>query len=426
MAQEHNDTTLNGMFKQTYADKIAQVIPESAVLTKMVPLQPADQAPGGGFNQPVRLSRSHGWTMNGTTGGAYALNDAEAATSKNATLQGVSFTMRERIGYDEVARLEKTTGSARKRAFVNSTAYLVENLVETATFVGELQALHGQQSVGTITAVTDDGDGTGDITISAATHIAAMWAGLENGFIDIYDTTEATKRNAGGTLQVTSYDFANRKVYISGTAAEIAAIVATDVVYLRGTKSGGMTGLTKIASNTGTLWTIDGSATGYSLWGGNTHSAESGPLVFSKLMRALNKPSSKGGLMADSVALCHPMTWTDCMNDLSALRRYADKARGTLEQGADGLTFRTHTGSVELVPHLFQKPSQVVVYPKNKAKRIGPYDTTFKLPGGNENFFENLGGNAGYELRCYWNWAFYLPCPAQCVLINNIVNSDDA
>lgn len=427
MAGEHDSTTLNGMFKSTYADNMADVIPESAVLSKMIPMLPQDQAPGGGFNQPVRLSRSHGWTMNGTSGGAYALNDAEAATSKNATVTGVSFTMRERIGYDEVARLEKTSGNARKRAFVSATSYLVENMAETATFIQELQLLHGQRSVGTLEAVSDNGDGTGYFTLSKATHIAAMLAGLENGFIDVYDSAETTKRNAGGTVQITSYDFANRRVYYSGTAAETAAFSASsDVIYLRGTKTSGMVGLAKIASNTGTLYGIDGSATGYSLFGGNTHSAGSAPLVFSKLLRAMNKPSSKGGLMGDSVALCSPLTWTDVMNDMSALRRYVDKAGGSLEQGANGLSFVTHTGSIELVPHLLQKPGECVVFPKKKAKRIGPYDTTFSLPGSNENFFQNLGGNAGYELRCYWQLALWMPCPAQCVLINNIVNSDDA
>lgn len=422
----NNLSTLEGLRKEVYGDDLEKLVPEISVLAKRMPMLPMDSAPGGSYNQPVQLTRAHGWTLNNVAGGggAFALNDPQPAQSKNAAIVGSSFVMEETIGYDDVARLLATNGEGRKRAFVAATAYLVANMSDTAAFVREMQLLHGQLSTGTVSSITSNGTGTESIVITAATHIPALWAGLENGYIDIYDTTEATKRNAGGTIQVTAYDFSTRTITVQGTAAELATVAATDVIYLRGTKANGMVGLRKVSSNSTTLWTIN--AATYSLWAGNTYGAGSGPLTFTKVMRALNLPISRGGLMGDSTMICSPYTWSDCMNDLAALRRYANSAGGSMEQGASSLTFTTHAGSVELVPHLLMTPSEAVIYPSKEAKRIGPKDTTFKLPGSNENFFRELERNAGYGLRNYWQQALFLPCPAKCVRITGITNTEDA
>lgn len=422
MATANVVSTLSGLFKEVYADKLMDLVPKAARLQQDSKYVSADKREGNQYHQPVRLTRCHGWTLD-TSGDAFALNQPEPARSKDAVLQGSSFMLREAISIDAAAKLLQGEGDARKRAFVQGSSYMVENMTETAAFILELQLLYGQTSLGTILARPVDAGTSQTFSFTTGTFIPAMWSGLEKGYVDVYDSTGATQRNLSGTMQVTSVDVENRTVKFLGIEAEMDNIVATDIVYLRGTKSTGMIGLRTQLANTGSMFGID--AADYSLWAGNTFSAASGTLGFAKVIQALNKPTNRG-LMSDVIVYCSPKSWTDCNNDLAALRRYGEKAGGSIEQGAESIMFYGQTGSIELFPHIFVKPSEALCFPKGKLIRVGASELTFTPPGASQNsFFENLPDHAGYGTRCYWNQALFNPCPNQGVVITSIVNSDD-
>lgn len=412
----------NPLFKEIYGDKLEELVPKAARLQKDAKFLGREKGPGGNYNQPVKVTRSHGWTL-ATTGEAFPLNAAEPARSANAQVTGSSFVLREVISYDAAARLLEGEGSAKKRAFVNGSAYLVESMTETASFVQELQLLYGQSDIGVILARTADNGTSQTFSFTVGTFIPALWSGMENGFVEVWDTTGATQRNLSGTMKVTAVSISARTVTFQGTEAEMDAIVAGDKVYLRDTKSAGMVGLRSIASNSGLLFGIN--AATYSLWAGNTFSAASGSMSFVKMLQGLDLPVNRG-LMADVIAYVSPKSWTDMQNDLSALRQYSDKAGGSMEQGAESLRYFGQSGSIEIVPHIFMKPSEAIVFPKGKLNRIGASETTFNPPGqAKESFFENLPDHAGWGIRCYWNLALFTHCPAQFLLIDGIVNSTD-
>jgi hypothetical protein len=58
--QANNMTTLNGLFKERYADKIERLIPEGAKLMKDIPFISRDKQPGNFYHQPVVLGLEHG------------------------------------------------------------------------------------------------------------------------------------------------------------------------------------------------------------------------------------------------------------------------------------------------------------------------------------------------------------------------------
>ena len=422
MATANTVSILTGLFKEVYADKLMELVPKASRLQQDAKYVSMEKREGNRYHQPVRLTRAHGWTLD-TSGDAFALNQPEPARTQDATVQGSSFLLREVISYDAAAKLLQGSGEARKRAFVQGTAYMVENMTETASFVLELQLLHGQSNLGVIVARTDDSGTSQTFSFTAGSFIPAMWSGLEKGYVDVWDDDGSPQRNLSGTMQVTAVDVENREVTFLGVEAEMDTIAAGDYVYLRGTKSAGMVGLGTQISNTGLMFGIN--AADYSLWAGNTFSAASGSLSFAKAIQGLNKPTNRG-LMSDVLMYCSPKSWTDCNNDLSALRRYADKAGGKIEQGSESIMYYGQTGSIELIPHIFMKPSEAFCVPKGKMIRLGASEVTFTPPGASsESFFENLPDHAGYGTRCYWNQALLLPCPSQGLLINNITNSDD-
>jgi len=71
-----NTDTLEGLFKEVYGDAVIDLVPNAARTVKDFPFVSASQQEGNKFNQPVRLSRTHGWTLS-TSGEAFALNEPE-------------------------------------------------------------------------------------------------------------------------------------------------------------------------------------------------------------------------------------------------------------------------------------------------------------------------------------------------------------
>src|SRR3954470_18468480 len=132
-AKANTVDTLDGLFKEVYADDLKSLVPEAARIQKDAPFVARDKREGNQYHQPVRLTRAHGWTLS-TSGDAFPLNPAEPARTDDAVVQGSSFVLREVISYSAAAKLSAGTGADRKRAFVSGTAYMVENMTETSAF----------------------------------------------------------------------------------------------------------------------------------------------------------------------------------------------------------------------------------------------------------------------------------------------------
>lgn len=427
MANAIDMSRLDGATKEVYADSLISLVPEIAKIQKMCKYVSADKREGNAYHQPVRPTRSHGWTLD-SSGTAFAMNPPEPAKTADATISGSSFLLREAISFDAAAKLlQGGSKEARQRAFIGGTSYMVETMTETAAFVAELQALHGQSDVGIVESRSLDSGTSQTFVFSAATFIAALWSGLENGIVEFWNTG-GTSRLAS-EVTVTSVDMDTRSVVFTGLETDLDAVAALanvttgPKVYLRGTKENGMLGLVSQVSNVGTMHGI--SAVDYSLWAGNTYNALGGQLSFIKLMRAMNRPAARG-LMKDLVAFCHPYAFTDAANDLVSLNRIANKAGGKVSMGAEDLTFYGQTGQVSLVPHILMKPSEVVCFPKDGVIRVGASDLTFTPPGLDEGkYWELLPGHAGIGLRCYWNQAVFFPTPARGLKITGLTNSSD-
>ena len=67
-------STLNGLFKEKYADKVMNLVPDNVVLMNMVEFASQSQALGNLYHQPVILGHEHGMTYGGSQGTAFSLN----------------------------------------------------------------------------------------------------------------------------------------------------------------------------------------------------------------------------------------------------------------------------------------------------------------------------------------------------------------
>jgi hypothetical protein len=410
-------TTLTGLFKDVYEDKIVNLVPESSVLQKKVKFVENDKREGRLLHQPVLLALPTGMTFGV---GAVALNNPIASTMGDAQIAGAGMTLADRITYDVAAK----AASGGTRAFVEATELIVDALTQSMSKFIEIELMWGSSAQGTLgQTLVHTGAGTvASLTIDLAEWSAGIWSGMENINIDVYNAGVLVNTNAA--ITVTSVAVATRVITVSGNATDITAINGLNGTELQlfpylafGQE---MQGFYNILSNTGTLFNIN--AATYALWQSNTYSALSTALNFGKVQSAVAQATARG-LMEDVTVFVNPTTYSNLITSQAGARRYdSSYKKAELENGTESLCFYGPNGKIEIVSHIFMKQGYAFILPLKRCQRTGATDLTFTLPGMPGEFFLQLPGFTAYELRCYTLQAAFLNSPAKAVLITTIVN----
>lgn len=422
-------TTLNGLFKERYADRVAELMPDAVVFQKDVPFVDAGQQIGNAWHQPVVLSYESGITYAAAASGAFTTNSAVAAVHKDAQVTGAQILLTAQLDYESAAR-----ASDSKRAFEKAMDRVVRNMVNSVARRVELADLFGgttiYSGIGILQSVSNAGANT-TCVITLASWAAGAWAGNEGAVVDIYDNDGSggaplTQRNTNAAMTVTSVTVSTRTVVINGNATDAAAMAIGDFIFYRGAFNAESLGMVNIASNSGTMFGVAGGT--YSFWQGNVFSVGSQQLTMQKVFDGLDGAVARG-LDEDVCLYVNPRGWTDLMSDLAAVRKFdGSYQRGNGENGFERVTFYYQSGAIQIVPHKYMPEGIALAFPKKKTKRLGSTDITFRLPGmtgagDNADFFYHLQSNAGVGIRAYTQQAPFVETPGRCVLFTGIVNS---
>ena len=399
---------LNGLFKEVYADKLSDLIPEGLKIINAIDFVSKEKQGGNFYHQPIILGMEHGVTFAASDEDAFNLLPAIAGSIKDAQVRGNPMVMRSILGYVAASRAMK--GGAP--AFMEATKYLVANMLRSASKKLEIEALYGQKGYG----VVGTNPVSNVIAIAPAEWASGIWAGAEGMPIDIYDAAGATLR---GSFTVASVDMGARTITLS-TSPVTAGVVATDVIYHKGAFGNEFAGIHKILeTSTGTIFNINVSQ--YNMFRGNVYPA-GGAMSFAKLVGAAILPTEKG-LDTKLTFFVNPRGWASLLNEQAALRVYDQSyGNGSYTNGAKSLKFFSLNGELEIIPSIYVKEGYAYGLALEDWMRIGSSDITFKRPGQGEEFFRDLENAAGYEMRLYTDQAIFCMAPGKNVLITGIVN----
>jgi hypothetical protein len=407
MAGENNVASLNGLFKTVYSNKLVDLIPDYAILQKLVEFGSADKETGNFYAQPVVLAQEAGFTFNGTAGAVKTLTAARAGTMKEAQVYGYEVLLRAQISYIALSR----SAAKGEKAFKRASSVVVEGMNNAMRKQLEVSMLYGQVGVGTVSSLSSQ-----VITLTDASWAGGIWAGAEGRYIDVYQSNKSTVRQAG--LKISAVDSDNKALTVVGTTT---GIVSTDVIFFEDTNNSGtfneMAGLQKIITNTSTLFNIDASA--YALWKGNSISSV-GQISHGKLQDAVSKAVNKG-LMEKVAILLSPKAWAVLNTDQAALRQF-DSSYSTkkLENGGEALCFYGSNGAMEVHSHPLVKDGDCFIVPMDTVQRIGSTDLTFSVPGMEEDFFQLVPNTNAVELQCMADQAIFLEKPAHAIYLSGL------
>ena len=403
---------LNGFFKELYADKLKDLIPEGLKIINAIGFISKEKQGGNLFHQPVILGMEHGVTFAASDEDAFNLLPAIAGQIKDAQVRGNPMVMRSILGYAAASRAMK----GGQQAFMEATKYLVSNMLRSASKKLEIQMLYGQ--VGYATADANVLVGTPTVLVIATKDWApGIWAGAEGMPIDIYASDLTTLR---GSFVVSAVDMDLRTVTTT-TSMFAAGVLSTDVVFHKGANGNEFAGIHKILSTTsGTMFNINVGQ--FNLFKGNSSNV-AGPLSFAKLTKAASKPVEKG-LDSKLTIYVNPRGWADLLSEQAALRKY-DSSYSSIkaENGSKSILFHSQNGDLEIVPSIYIKEGFAYGLALEEWLRVGSSDITFKRPGQGEDFFRDLENSAGYEMRLYTDQAVFCMAPGKNILLTGIVNA---
>lgn len=404
MATTNDMSTLNGLFKETYAEKMERLVPEGTKLLNKIPFIAKDRQPGNNYHQPVVLGLEHGVTFADSGEGAFNLNSPVAGQIKDATVRGYQLVLRSVLSYSAASR---ATGSG-PRAFEDATKFLVGNMLASVAKKLEIELLYGQMGYGTVASLLAN-----VITVTTAEWAPGIWAGAEQMPIEIRSAAGALR----GTAVVQSVDLTLRTITLDQMPN---AVVATDIIWHGGAFLKEFAGLHKIYSNTGSLFGIDASV--YNLWKANTFTPIAPSLLsFAIIQQAISKGVEKG-LDNDVMVLINPGHWDDLLSEQAAFRMYdSSYSSSMIENGGKSIKFFGQNGGIEIVPSIYVKEGYAFIISLEDFCRVGSTDVTFKRPGQGDNFFRDMEDSAGYELRCYTDQALFCSKPGHQVLISNLI-----
>lgn len=400
--------TLNGLFKDTYADKLQELIPDGVKLLNKIKFMAKGKQPGNIFHQPVILGMEHGVTFAGSDEDAFNLNPPVAGQIKDAQIKGNGLVMRSILGYQAASR---ATGNG-PQAFMDATKFLVANMLRSVAKTLEIELFYGQMGYATVASNT-----TTAVTLTTAEWAPGIWAGAENMPIEIRTSNGATSK---GEYTVVSVNMDSRVITLN---ADPGSLSSGDVIWHKGAYGNEFPGIHKILTqSTGTLFNIDVAA--YNLWRGNSFSAAGGALSFNKLTLAAERAVEKG-LDGRLLALVNPRAWANMMNDQAALRKYdSSYSAAKAENGSKSILFHSQNGDIEIEPSIYVKEGYAYLISLEDWYRVGSQDVSFKRPGGQEgDFFRDLENSAAYELRLFTDQALFCSAPGRQVIVTSIVNS---
>lgn len=419
---------LNGLFFEKYSDKIETLYSTNTILKDDIAFVASQKSPGGNYNQPVIMQPEQGFTYAApnAAGGPLAMNSAISMVMTNAQVAPYQMAARWVLDYESAHR------SIAARAFEPAAVLQMTNVLEQANNRLELSLLYGQEGLGTTSATTGVDSTTVDLTFTAASWSDATWGvclGAEMNFFN-NSTGALISSGADAVFTVSKVTTSTRTVRVTGTSTGITALNAVEAVdaFFKGARSGASTfaempGLSKIITNTGTLFGIDAGA--YDLWKGNSYAAGGAALTFAKLQSAIALPVGKG-LSENVNVYVNPKTWGNLMTEQAALRHYdSSYSETTLKNGAKALVFASQNGTMTIKSHPFVKEGDAFVIPVARFRRVGSTDITFVTPGpkGEQQMFVDLQDSMGYQAKLYTGQTLFCSTPAKCVKITGITNS---
>lgn len=374
---------------------------------------------GSKYSEPVWISEESGVTYNGGTGVVYDLEDAIAAESVEAQGDGQEITVRSTVSFKRLTTAV-ANGEAAHGRFMTK---MLSNMKKTHTKRAADVIINGGSARGVIDTGGAAGTGaTQNLTLSLGSCKGCFIN--SRAYIDIYDSTGVTKRNATGTFKINKFTPGSASHTLNVTAsvaAELDAVTDADIIYFKRQKGNESVGLRTICGQTsGAYLTIDPATVPE--WQGNNLTV-SANMSLTKVRQGCTLSMDRGA-SGEFIFLSSSKVFNHFADDIEALRT-VDTPKEEMEYMGGVKRIKYHLEDemvISFVTTTLMPDTQAVVFPRETFERIGSTDMTMNLTGGSsdELMYNVMEAKNGVEFRSYSDWLTWTTDPRGCVSFNSI------
>jgi hypothetical protein len=416
--------TLNGLFKDRYADKVTDLVPDHVKLYNAVKFDSSKKL-GNSYNEPVILSLESGFTYGSESGNLFDLNDVKEFKMRNAEIKARELVLRSAIS---IGALSRSAGN--EQSIEKGMDLMVGNMLKSMYHRLETQMFYGQTGLAEVSA--DSGASAPQVEISIKNHewAAGIWNGTTGAEVEIFSNDMVSKR---GIYVIKGYSLKNRSVTVKradGIDLALDEVEADDKIFFKGAAGGDLApnsqkneflGVHGIATENVNLFGIANANEplfqGSIVDVGTDATANAAVLSFAKVEEGISSMVEKG-LMSETVScFVNPKQWDDLLTEQDAKRTHdSSYSSAKVEAGSREILFHGQNGNIKIISSTFVKEGYSYLIVDKDLKRIGSQDVTFKRPDG-EEYLELLEGKHGIEMRCYTDQALFTSRPASiCIL----------
>ena len=432
-------TSLSGLFKKVYVDKIKDLLPKGFPMSEMIKFEERFKN-GSSIQVPVNLTHENGITLGGQGSSEVTFESAKTGIIKQAEVVPYELFLSSGILTAVLSRATsqgpqsfEAASKNRVKANIKSHQRLREHFMvygQDENGIGrDADGFSGSWGGATIT------DGDGSITADGVTYtfvsgvdvsnkaILLNPADLASGILLGSEGLEVQQLNAS-TDAVLTADMAIVSVnttlgIVTFDKAPDATDVESKLVITGQEESLEMAGAKKILTNTGSLFGINAST--YSLWKGTVYDVDSGKLTFEKIIDAVSKACDRG-LDSDVVCLVSHASWADLISEQAALRNYDSSfSPDESANGSKGLKFHFVNGSITIKASRFIRRADAFILNENDWHLYGSSDISMKVPGleDNELLQKPINSNV-FVFRSYSDSVLFCDRPSASVYLKNI------
>lgn len=417
--------TLNGLFKDRYAEKVKDLVPDHIKLYNSVKFDTSKKL-GGAYVEPVILSLESGFTYGGEEGLLFDLEDAKEFKMRKATVKARELVLRSAISIGALNR-----SASEGQAIEKAMDLMVGNMLKSIYHRLEVQMFYGQTGIGVVRTDSTGGANVEAIEIEVAEWAAGIWNGTCGAKVEVFSPDLSTNRDTNA-YEITGYSLSDKTVSLQKSSGNIGAaeIVDGDVIYFKGAAVAGapatkneFIGIHGISQETSNLFGINNA--NEPLFQGSIVDVGTSvtPVVLSqaKIEEGISSMVEKGLMEEEVCVYVNPKQWDDLLSEQDA-KRTIDSSYSTSkhQSGAREIEFFGQNGTIKIKASTFVKQGYAYIVCEKDLKRIGSTEVTFKRPDG-EEFFKLLENKHGVEMRCMTDQSLFTSRPASICQLRYIL-----
>ena len=406
----HSVATLNANMKYVWPKGgVTELIPDNVKLYRMLPEIKETAKLGRSALLPVELGSEGGITYG--TGAAFQYEDTVEGAWGEATVDAYPVVLNTDLSRSLIDRLNND-----KQSFIDTMTLRTKCMAKELARRAESGIFYGKSpgGLGIINNTTGTTGTTLVINFTAAQWAPAVFVGRKNHRFEV--RSNAGAHRAGGLtnmLTLTSVDFTTRTATFTGNSGEIATVVATDVLYFRGSYTNDIIGLDAQLTKSGVSFGIDNSV--YELWKGSASTLAS--TAFSEFIKSVGNAVDVGGLSDDTVAFINSAKW-EALNSSVTNQNYRNQGgsdNAAARAGVKAMTFTTQAGETTLIGSPYIKGGDGFLFSMKDLVVIGTKKISFESSKGSGEYWTELPNNYGARMQGAYEFQPVLSSPAQAV-----------